>query len=50
MTPAVEARAIADLDNPDADAVISAIQTLGRYGSPAALEPLRSAFQRWNAT
>lgn len=50
MTPAVQARAIADLDAPDADVVIAAIRTLGAHGSPAALEPLRAAFLRWNAT
>lgn len=47
MTPVVQTRAIGDLDNPDPDAVIAAIQTLGRHGSPAALEPLRTALQRW---
>jgi hypothetical protein len=46
----VQARAIADLDHPDADAVIAAVQTLGQHGSPAALEPLRAAFQRWHVT
>lgn len=50
MTPVVQARAIADLDNSDPDVVIGAIQTLGQHGSPAALEPLRMAFQRWHAT
>ena len=50
MTPAIQARAIADLDNPDPDVVIGAIQTLGRHGSAAALEPLRAAFQRWHVT
>jgi hypothetical protein len=50
MTPVVQARAIADLDNADPEAAIPAIQTLGQYGSPAALEPLRTAFQRWHAT
>jgi hypothetical protein len=50
MTPSVQARAIADLDNSDPEVVIAAIQTLGRYGSPAALEPLRSAVHRWHAT
>ena len=50
MTPVVETRAIADLDNPDPDVVIAAVQTLGRHGSPAALEPLRTAFQGWHAT
>ena len=49
MTPVVETRAIADLDNPDPDVVIAAIDTLGRHGSPASLEPLRAAFQRWHA-
>ena len=50
MTPMVQARAIADLDHPDPEAVIAAIQTLGQHGSPAALEPLRAAFQRWHVT
>ncbi len=50
MTPVVQTRAIADLDNPDPDVVIAAVQTLGQHGSPAALEPLRMAFQRWHAT
>ena len=48
MTPVVQARAIADLDNSDPDVVIAAIQTLGQHGSPAALEPLRMAFQQWH--
>jgi hypothetical protein len=46
----VQTRAIADLDDSDPDVVIAAIQTLGRHGSPSALEPLRTAFQRWHAT
>jgi hypothetical protein len=50
MTPVVQARAVADLDNSDPDVVIAAIHTLGQHGSPAALEPLRMAFQRWHAT
>jgi hypothetical protein len=50
MTPVVETRAIADLDNSDPDVLIAAIETLGRHGSPASLEPLRTAFQRWHAT
>lgn len=50
MTPIVRARAIADLDNSDPDVVIGGVQTLGQHGSPAALEPLRIAFQRWHAT
>ena len=48
MTPVVQTRAIADLDHPDPEVVMGAIQTLGRHGSPAALEPLRAAFQRWH--
>jgi hypothetical protein len=50
MTPAVEERAIVDLDSPDPDVVEAAIKTLGHHGSPAALEPLRAAFQRWHVT
>jgi hypothetical protein len=50
MTPVVQSRAIADLDNPDPDVVIAAIQTLGQHGSAAAREPLHAAFQRWHAT
>jgi hypothetical protein len=50
MTPVLETHAIAALDNPDPDVVIAAIRTLGRHGSPAALDPLRAAFQRWHAT
>jgi hypothetical protein len=50
MTPVVQARAIADLDHPDSEAVIGAIRTLGRHGTAAALEPLRAAFQRWHVT
>jgi hypothetical protein len=50
MAPAVETRAIADLDSSDPDVVITAAQTLGHHGSPAALEPLRTAFRRWHVT
>jgi hypothetical protein len=50
MTSIVEARAIADLDGSDPDVVIGAIETLGRHGSPAALGPLRAAFERWHGT
>jgi hypothetical protein len=50
MTPVVQARAIADLDHPEPDVAIAAIQTLGQHGSPAALAPLREAFQRWHVT
>ena len=49
ITPALEARAIADLDNPDPEVVIAAIRMLGRHGSATALEPLRAAFHRWHA-
>jgi hypothetical protein len=49
MTPTVEARALADLDDTDPDVMIAAIETLGRHGSPAALPPLRAAFERWHA-
>jgi hypothetical protein len=49
MTPVVQSRAIDDLDHSDSDAVIAAIRTLGRHGSPEALEPLRTAFRRWHA-
>jgi hypothetical protein len=50
MTPAVQARAIADLDSSDPEVVTAAIRTLGQHGSSAALEPLRRAFERWHAT
>lgn len=50
MTPILETRAIADLDSVDPGLVTAAIHTLGQHGSPAALEPLRLAFQRWHAT
>jgi hypothetical protein len=49
MTPAVETRAILNLDDDDADVVIGAVRTLGQHGSPAALQRLRAAFQRWHA-
>jgi hypothetical protein len=49
MTPIVEARAIADLDDSDPDVATAAIETLGRHGSPAALGPLSAAFERWRA-
>jgi hypothetical protein len=50
ITPAVETRAIADLDEADPEVAIAAIQLLERHGSAAALEPLRAAFQRWHTT
>lgn len=49
-TPIVEARAVADLDDPNPDMVIAAIETLGRYGSTAVRAPLRLAFERWHRT
>jgi hypothetical protein len=48
MSPALEARAISDLDNPDPESARAAIRALGRHGSPSAREPLRAAFQRWH--
>ena len=50
MTPALERRAIADLDNTDPDVVIAAAKALGDHGSGAALQPLREAFRRWHDT
>jgi hypothetical protein len=50
MTPALERRAIADLDSPDPDVVIAAAKALGDHGSGAALQPLREAFHRWHDT
>jgi hypothetical protein len=48
MTPALEKRAIAALDDTDPDVLVDAIKTLGRHGSSDALPPLRAAFQRWH--
>ncbi|MEO8077318.1 MAG: hypothetical protein ABI818_13385 [Acidobacteriota bacterium] len=50
MAPAVEAAAIAHLDDPDPQVVIGAAETLGRYGSPASAQPLRMQFERWHRT
>jgi hypothetical protein len=50
MTPSLERRAIADLDNADPDVVIAAAKALGDHGSGAALQPLREAFRRWHDT
>jgi hypothetical protein len=50
MTPGVEATAVAHLDDPDPQVVISAADTLGRYGSRASAEPLRARFERWHRT
>jgi hypothetical protein len=49
MTPVLQRRAIAALDDPDPEIVIDAIKTLGQQGTPDALPALRAAFQRWHA-
>lgn len=49
MTEALEAAAVAHLDDPEPEVVISAAETLGRFGSAAALQPLRAQFERWHA-
>jgi hypothetical protein len=48
MTPVVEETAIGNLDDPDPHVVTSAVETLGRYGSREAREPLRAHFERWH--
>ena len=48
MTPAVEAVAVAHLEDPDPQVVINAAETLGRYGSPASAQALRAQFDRWH--
>ena len=48
MTQRVEAVAVAHLDDPDPQVVISAAETLGRYGSRASQQPLRAQFERWH--
>ena len=48
MTPAVEAVAVAHLAGPDPQVVMSAVETLGRYGSGASQAPLRKQFERWH--
>lgn len=48
MTPGVEATAVAHLDDPDPQVVISAAETLGRYGSRASAQSLRAQFERWH--
>ena len=48
MTPGVEALAVAHLEDPDPQVVISAADTLGRYGSPASAQALRAQFDRWH--
>jgi hypothetical protein len=50
MTPAVEAVAADHLDDPDPQVVISAVETLGRYGSRASKQPLSVQFERWHRT
>jgi hypothetical protein len=47
MTPELEATARAHLDDSDPRVVLSAVDTLGRYGSPAAIPSLQAAFERW---
>jgi hypothetical protein len=48
MTPALEAAALARLDDPDAELAANAIAMLGEFGSPAARDPLRRQFERWS--
>ena len=50
MTPALERRAVTDLDSTDPDVVIAAAKALGDHGSGAALQPLREAFRHWHDT
>jgi hypothetical protein len=50
MTPAVEAVAVAHLDDPDPQVVISAVEALGRYGSRGSASALRAQFERWHGT
>ena len=46
--PEVEQAAIAHLDDPDPEVAASAAATLGRYGSPAAEQPLWQRLQKWH--
>jgi hypothetical protein len=50
MTPELERRAIAALDDEHPRVVLSAIDTLGRFGSAASAAPLRAYFAAWNRT
>jgi hypothetical protein len=50
MTPGVEAVAVAHLDDPDPQVVISAAEALGRHGSRASAKELRAQFERWQGT
>ena len=47
--PEVEAAAIARLQDSSPGVAANAAQALGRYGTPAAVVPLRAAFERWHA-
>jgi hypothetical protein len=48
MSPAVEALAIDYLQDDDPQVVISAVETLGQYGSGASRQPLHTQFARWH--
>jgi hypothetical protein len=48
MTPELEAAAIAHLDDEHSRVVLNAIDTLGRYGSPGVIRPLRTRFEKWH--
>ncbi len=49
MSDAIEAAAIAHLDDAEAEVVAGAAETLGRFGSAAAVQPLRARLERWSA-
>jgi hypothetical protein len=49
MAPELEAVAIAHLQDPAPRVAANAADMLGRYGSPAAVAPLRAAFERSHA-
>jgi hypothetical protein len=50
MTPELERRAITALDDEHPRVVLSAIDTLGRFGSPLAIPHLRARFEAWHRT
>jgi hypothetical protein len=50
MSEAIEAAAVAHLEDPDLEVVAGAAETLGLFGSAAAVEPLRARFERWHET
>jgi hypothetical protein len=50
MTPELERRAITALDDEHPRVVLSAIDTLGRFGSPLAIPHLRGRFEAWHRT